>query len=60
MPVGGFDLLAFLLDLAEQPGVLDGQDRLRREGFQKLDDLGAKLAGGFAPHHQAADDAVFS
>ena len=60
VPVGGFDLPALVLDLAEQPGVLDRQDGLGREGFQKLDDFGAKLAGGFSPHHQAADDAVFA
>ena len=52
--------LALVLDLAEQPGVLDRQHRLGGEGFQKLDDFGAKLAGRFSPHHQAADDAVFA
>ena len=49
VPVGGLDLLALLLDLTEQPGVLDRQDGLCREGFQQLDDLGAELAGGFSP-----------
>ena len=58
--VGGFDLAALFLDLAKQPGVLDRQDGLGGEGFQKLDDFGAKLAGGFSPYHQAADDAVFA
>ena len=58
--VGGFDLAALVLDLAEQPGVLDRQHGLGGEGFQKLDDFGAKLAGGFSPYHQAADDAVFA
>ena len=58
--VGGFDLAALILDLAEQPGVLDGQYGLGGEGFQKLDHFGAKLAGGFSPYHQAADDTVFA
>ena len=60
MAVGGFDLAALVLDLAKQPGVLDRQYGLGGEGFQKLDDFGAKLAGGFSPYHQAADDAVFA
>ena len=58
--VGGFDLAALVLDLAKQPGVLDRQYGLGGKGFQKLDDFGAKLAGGFSPYHQAADDAVFA
>ena len=58
--VGGFDLAALVLDLAKQPGVLDRQYGLGGEGFQKLDDFGTKLAGGFSPYHQAANDAVFA
>ena len=58
--VGDFDLPALVLDLAEQPGVLDRQHRLCRKGFQKLDHFGAKLAGRFSPYYQAADDAVFA
>ena len=34
MPVGRFNLPALFLDLAEQPGVLDRQHGLGREGFQ--------------------------
>src|ERR1700752_1434204 len=58
--VGGFDLAALFLDLAKQPGVLDRQYGLGGEGFQKLDHFGAKLAGGFSPYDQAADDPVFA
>ena len=60
MAVGGFDLAALVLDLAKQPGVLDRQDGLGGEGFQKLDDFGAKLAGGFSPYHQPANNTVFA
>ncbi len=60
VPVGRFDLAALVLDFAEQPGVLNRQDGLGREGFQKLDYFGAKLASGFSPYHQAADDPVFA
>jgi hypothetical protein len=56
VPVGGFDLTALILDLTKQPGVLDRQCRLRREGFQQLDHFGTKLAGRFSPYHQTADD----
>ena len=59
VPVRGLDLPALVLDLAEQPGVLDRQDRLGREGLQKFDHFGAKLPGRFSPYHQSADDAVF-
>src|SRR4029453_15732701 len=58
--VGSFDLFAFLLDLTEQPGVLNRQDRLGRKGFQKLDDFGTKLPGRFSAHHQSADDPLFT
>src|SRR5262249_7561310 len=56
MSVGRLNLFAFLFNLAEQPRVLDRQYRLCRKGFQKLDDFGTKLARGFSPHHQSADD----
>src|SRR5262249_43433320 len=46
MPVGCLNLFAFLVDLAEQPCILNRQDRLCREGFQKLDDFRTKLARG--------------
>ena len=34
VPVGGFDLAALVLDLVEQPGVVDRQGGLRRKGLQ--------------------------
>ena len=40
VPVGGFDLPALFLDLAEQPGVLDRQGGLGREGLQKIHHFG--------------------
>ena len=60
MAIGRFDLPALVFDLAKQPGVLDRQRRLRRESFQQLDHLGTKLAGGFSPHHQSANNAIFA
>ena len=36
------------------------KDRLSRKCFQQLDHLGTKLAGGFSPDNQGADDAVFA
>ncbi len=42
----GLKLAALVRDLVEEPGVLDGQGRLRREGLQDVHDLRRKLAGG--------------
>ena len=39
VPVGGFDLAALILDLAEQAGVLDRQYRLCGKGLKKIDHL---------------------
>ena len=39
MPIGSFDLPVLVLDLAEQAGVLDRQDRLRRKRLKKIDHL---------------------
>src|SRR5262245_6725478 len=60
MPVGSLDLTALVLDFPEQPGVLDRQYRLGREGLQKVDHFGAKLPGRFSPYHQPADDPLFA
>ena len=51
-------LAALVLDLAEQPRVLDRQDGLRREGLQQFDRAFGKFAGRLAaydqrPHHLA-------
>ena len=58
--IGRLDLPAFVFDFAKQPGILDRQDGLRGEGFHQIDHLGTKLAGGFSPHDQGADDALFA
>src|SRR6266536_1551397 len=52
------ELAALLLDLAEQPRVLDCQYRLIGERFEEIDRALGKFAGRPAPHHQRADDMV--
>ena len=44
---GDFELAALVLDLPEQPRVLDGQGRLGGEGPEQLDDLRREVAGRF-------------
>ena len=51
-------LPALLLDLVEQPRVLDGQHRLRRERLQQLDRALWELARRFAAHHQRSHDLI--
>ena len=46
MPVGGLDLAA-ILDFTEQPGVLDGQNRLRGKGLKEIH----KLQAGSSPSY---------
>ena len=50
------ELVALLLDLAEQPRILNGQRRLRGEGLEQLDRIGGELARRLAPHDERADD----
>ena len=52
------ELAALLLDLAEQPRVLDRQHRLRREGLQQLDGVLWELARRLAADHQGAHDLI--
>src|SRR4030095_7970807 len=52
VPVGGLDLFAFLLDLTEQPGVLDRQSRLSSKGLKELDNFRGKPPRLLAPHRQ--------
>ena len=52
------ELAALLLDLAEQPRVLDRQHGLRREGLQEVDGRFREQARLPAAHHERADDAV--
>ena len=51
-----FELVAFVLDLMEQPRILDGQCRLRRKGLDQVDSVLRKGAGRFATDHQRAHD----
>ncbi len=51
-------LAAFLLDLAEQAGILDRDHALRGEGRQQLDGGGREFAGRAPPHHKRAHLAV--
>src|SRR6266498_3947986 len=44
MPVGCLDLLAFLLDLAEEPCVLNRECGLSREGLKEVHDFHGKIA----------------
>src|SRR6266566_4675640 len=51
-----FEFPAFLLDLAEQPCVLDRQHGLIGKGLQQLDRALGKFPWLLAPDHQGADD----
>jgi hypothetical protein len=53
-----FQLTPLLLDLAEQPRVLDRQNRLVGEGLQKIDRALGKFARRLASDHQGADDPI--
>jgi len=51
---GGLKLSALVRDLVEEPGILDGQGRLRREGTQQFDRLGRELTGTVTGHPETA------
>src|SRR6266700_5959014 len=51
-------LAALLLDLAEQPRVLDRQHRVGCERLQKLNCIFGKIARLLAPNDESSDDAV--
>ena len=51
---------ALLLDLLEQPGVLDRQDGLAGERLEQVDDGLGELAGRLAADHEHADDALLA
>src|SRR5207302_1939323 len=55
MLTGRFELSALHLYLSKQPRVLDGQDGLRREGLQQLDNFLLEPAGLAPPDDKAAD-----
>src|SRR6266487_7045094 len=52
-------LAALLLDLAEQPRVLDREHRVGCERLQKLNCIFGKIARLLAPNHERPDDAVW-
>ena len=58
VPARHFELPALVLDLVEQPRVLDRQHRLRGEGLHQLDGILRERAGRAAADHQHADDIV--
>ena len=53
-----FELAALLLDLVEQPRVLDRQHGLCAKGLQQIDRALGKLARLLAADHQRTDDPV--
>src|SRR3990172_461176 len=55
-----FELLALLLDLAEQPRVLDRQGRLGCEGLKQVDDLLGKVAYLLSPDRQSTHDPLLA
>ena len=55
-----FELPALVLDLAEQPRVLDGQSRLRRERLQQVDHLRRESPAAVPVHGQRAEQVVLA
>ena len=55
MAVGDLELAALVLDLAEEPRVLDGQRRLGGEGLEEADDLRRELPGRLPGDGEPAD-----
>ncbi len=60
MLAGSLELAPLLLDLAEEPGVLDGQDRLGGKGLEQVHDLGRKFARLLTPDDQTAHDPLLA
>ena len=52
------ELMALLLDLAEQPSVLNGDHRLRREGLQQVNRAFGEFTWFPPPHDERAHDAI--
>ena len=57
---GRLELLALVLDLVKEPGVLDRQGRLRGERPKQLDRRRRKLAWAVAGHTEAADQVALA
>jgi hypothetical protein len=60
VPAGRLEQVALVLDLVEQPGVLDREGGLGRECAEQLDDLRRELARCLAGDAQDADDLVLA
>ena len=60
MLAGDLQLAPLLLDLAEQPSILDRQHRLGCEGLQELRQLGREGSGCLAPHDEGTHDLVLA
>src|SRR5215813_9985057 len=58
--VGGLDLTTLILNLTEQPGVLNRQCRLRSEGFQKINHFRAEFPRRLPTNDETANDTVFA
>src|SRR5713101_7540365 len=53
-------LAALVLDLVKEPGILDSQGRLGREGAKQLHRLGRKLSGAVARNAETPDEPIFA
>ena len=60
VPGEALQLPALLVDLAKQPGVLDGEHRLGREGLERGDDLGREGAPLAPQDHEAAQEPLLA
>ena len=56
MAARGLELPALIRDLAEQPGILDGQSGLGGEGLEEVHDLVRELPHCLPPHRQDTQD----
>ena len=53
-------VLRCLFERPVEPGVVDRQRRLRREGLEQRHDVRREQPGGLPRHHQAADDTILA
>ena len=60
VPACHLQLAALFLKLAEQPGVLDREHRLRGEGLQEIHRVLREEAGFLPPNHERAQDLIFA
>src|SRR6185436_11140759 len=60
MPVGRLDLTALVLDLTEQPCVLNRQGGLSRKRLKQVHDFGFKISRLLPPNGETAHDLLFA